>query len=91
MFRVLGLLILAFALTGCPGNVRPTKPQIVEIPGPTLYVPIDARLTQDCPIEEPKEASPVEAVRVAKARRDALEQCNRDKAAIRAVQGTKVP
>lgn len=84
MPRVLGLLSLAL-LAGC--RCIPTV-EVVEVPGPTRYVAIPEELTRPCPVEAPANASPLEAVRVAKARRDALESCNRDKARIRALGGT---
>lgn len=85
---LLSVLLLA-GWTGC--QRKPSPPVVVEVPGPTKYVPIREELTRPCPIEEPRSTAPLEAARVAKARKNSLEACNRDKAAIRAVQGTKVP
>lgn len=82
---LLGLLILALA--GCKS--APPKVEVVEVPGPTRYVAIPDELTRPCPIEQKANNSPIEAVRVAKARKDALEACNRDKARIRAIEGTQ--
>lgn len=89
MPRLCGLLILAMLLIGC--QTRPTKPQVVEIPGPTVYVEIPAAMVHHCPIEKPRDATPLEAVRVAKARGDSLASCNRKLDAIDAIEGTKVP
>ena len=44
---------------------------------------VDANLLQPCPIAEPKRYTNAETIRVANARKDALVQCNRDKASIR--------
>ena len=81
---LLGLLILALA--GCKS--APPKVEVVEVPGPTRYVTIPDVLTRPCPIEQKANNSPLEAVRVAKARKDALQTCNRQLEAIRAVEGT---
>lgn len=86
MLRLLGLLI-AVSVMGC--KTGPTKPQVVEVPGPTVYVQIPDGMVQHCPIERPRDATPLEAVRVAKARGDSLESCNRKLDAIKAVQGTE--
>lgn len=86
MLRVLGLLILA-TLAGC--QTRPPKVEVVEVPGPTRYVLIPDELTRPCPIEEPASRAPLEAVRVAKARKDALQACNRKLDAIRTIEGTQ--
>lgn len=92
MRSLLWVLILAPVLCGWTAcQRRPSPPQVVEVPGPTKYVPIDPRLTKRCPIEEPKSSAPLEAARVAKERRNALEQCNRQLQGIEAVQGTTVP
>lgn len=84
MLRVLGLLTI-LALAGCKSI---PKVEVVEVPGPTRYIAIPDELTRPCPIEEPANRAPLEAVRVAKSRKDALEACNRDKARIRAIEGT---
>lgn len=83
MPRVLGLLILALA--GCKSIPHV---EVVEVPGPTRYVQVDEQLTRPCPIEAPVNATPMEAVRVAKARKDSLEACNRKLERIRAIEGT---
>jgi len=65
--------------------VQPPLPRTVYVPV-DRYVPLDASLLQPCPIEEPRSRLVSEAVRVANARKLALEACNADKAAIRAAQ-----
>ena len=44
---------------------------------------VDAALLQPCPIAEPKRYTNSETIRIANARKDALVQCNKDKASIR--------
>lgn len=74
--RAFPLLILPL-LAGCPGNDRPTPPpRVVTVAVPTP-VPVDKRLTAACPKVLPRDRSVEEAVRVARARGDALDQCNR--------------
>lgn len=84
------LPLLLILLAGC-GPVRPSKPEVIEVPGPTKFVPIDRSLTIRCPIEEPQSTAPAEAPRVAQARKQALQACNRQLESIEAVQGTRVP
>jgi hypothetical protein len=86
MPRALWVLIaLLPLLSGCPETVKPVPvPQVVRVQVP-VYVPIPAELTQDCPIAEPTSLKVEEAVRVANARKVALENCNADKAALRAL------
>lgn len=92
MSRCRWLLIPALLfLASC--QERTTKPQplpkvvYVEV---DKYVPLDPELTKDCPIAEPKSLSVGAAVEVARARKESLQSCNADKAAIRAAQpGTK--
>lgn len=86
MSRALWVLIaLLPVLSGCPETVKPVPvPQVVRVQVP-VYVPIPADLTQDCPIAEPTSLKVEEAVRIANARKVALQNCNADKAAIRAL------
>jgi len=85
MSRALWLLTGLVLLAGCDSAVKPVAvPQIVRVSVPT-YVPIPADLTQDCPIEEPKSLKVEEVVRVANARKVALQNCNTDKAALRSL------
>lgn len=84
MRRALWVLTGAIPLlSGCPETVKPVPvPQVVRVQVP-VYVPIPSELTQDCPIAEPKSLKVEEAVRVANARKVALQNCNADKAALR--------
>ena len=80
-----GLLTLALALTGCGRTI--VEPRIVYVDR-MVYVEVPPRLTAAHPIAEgPLAHCPV----VAAARRAELEQCNADKAAIRAIEGGAVP
>jgi hypothetical protein len=74
MRLALGLLILA----GC----GPTKPTVVEVPV-TKFVPLDAALLVPCAIATGPLADVIE---VARERRAALETCNAQLDAIRALQ-----
>lgn len=89
MSRAFGLLILAavLPLSGCPGDVKPTAPVTPQVVTQTVtqYVSVPAELTQPCPIEQPKARTVAEAVRVARARKDALVACNRQLDAIRSL------
>lgn len=83
--RIVALGLLSLALAGCGG--RNVKPQIVYVDR-FVYVEVPAELTDPHPIAEgPLAHCPV----VAAARRAELEQCNADKAAIRAIEGGTVP
>lgn len=86
MSRALWVLIAVLpALAGCSETVKPVPvPQVVRVQVP-VYVPIPAELTKDCPIAEATSLMVEEAVRVANARKVSLQNCNADKAAIRAL------
>lgn len=85
MSRAVWLLTASALLAGCAKEVKPVPvPQVVRVQVP-VYVPIPAELTQDCPIAEPTSLKVEEAVRVANARKVALQNCNADKAALRAL------
>lgn len=77
--RTLLLLAVCFvllALFGCtPVKPQPVTPQVVT-QTVTKYVSVPAELTQPCPIEAPRARTVAEAVRVARARKDALIECN---------------
>lgn len=80
------VVLISLALVGCAGNkakqiAQPA--QIIEVPV-KVYVPIDDKLTEPCPIAT---GSLSEMPEVARKRLKSLEQCNADKAAIRAKQG----
>lgn len=76
------LLLLAccilLALFGCAEQVKPITPVTPQVVTTTVtkYVQVPAQLTQPCPIEQPLSRTVAEAVRVARARKDALIQCN---------------
>lgn len=78
--------LVVLALAACA--TRPPKVEVVEVPGPTRYVAVAPALTAECPIEAPTTNTPMEAVRVANARKQSLQECNRRMRAIRALQGT---
>lgn len=81
-----GLLIALVSLAGCASApVQPQFPKTVYVEV-DRFVPLDASLTADCPIEEPASRQVSEAIRVANARKVSLQKCNADKAAIRAAQ-----
>jgi hypothetical protein len=82
-------ILAAAALLALAGCKTIPKVEVVEVPGPTRYVSVDAALTAECPIEEPTSTAPMEAVRVANARKESLQDCNRRMRAIRALQGTQ--
>lgn len=90
MSRVSRLLILTAALAviaGCAqAPPRPDPPpRLIQVPI-TKYVPIDKTLTEHVPIAMPADTSVIEAIRVARERRGAIEQCNRQLDAIDATQ-----
>jgi len=81
-----GVPVLLILLAGCAS--QPTRPVVVEIPGPKVYVAIPETMTRPCPVAMPRNRSPLEAVRVAVERRKGLEDCNRKLKAIDAIDGT---
>lgn len=83
------LALLLFVLAGCATKGSPVG--ALAVPTHTLterrvFVPIDAVLTQPCPVYPSGALS--DAPIVAAQRRAALETCNAKLAAIAAVQGT---
>lgn len=89
MVRLLSGLFVTASLSGCLG----TKPVVVKEPvivDRMVHVAIDPALTVPCPVAEPRNRTGGEALRVARARKAALEDCNARMAAIRSVQGTEV-
>lgn len=79
---------LVLALAGCTS--APPKTVVLTV-NKDVYVPVPKALTAHCPIEEPNNYTVPEVVRVARVRKAALQKCNADKDAIRAIQGTDVP
>jgi hypothetical protein len=83
--------ILAVLLSGCAG--KPVRPDtsVAVTPKPIVITEIRYRdlpdeLLQDCPVAE----GPVHKIgEVAAARKLSLRQCNADKAALRALRGSK--
>lgn len=79
------ILVVLLVLPAC----APTKPTVVTpkvvTQTVTKYVSVPAELTAACPIEQPKLRTVAEAVRVAAARRESLEQCNRQLDQIRSL------
>ncbi|NII73248.1 hypothetical protein FHW84_001817 [Dyella sp. SG562] len=86
MPRAQQLLILAvlLVLPACATKPTVVTPKVVT-QTVTKYVAVPAELTAACPIEQPKLRTVAEAVRVAAARRESLEQCNRQLDQIRSL------
>lgn len=85
MSRSLWILIACVALSACHEAAKPIAvPQVVRVQVP-VYAPIPPELAQDCPIAEPTSLKVEEVVRVANARKVALQNCNADKAALRSL------
>lgn len=84
----LAIACIAAILGGCKSN--PAKVEIHEVPGPTVYVPIDPKLTEH-PILPPVtgKVPPIQAPRIAAERRSLLERCYIQLDQIKAVEGTK--
>jgi hypothetical protein len=90
VIRTVVLLILCFALLaqyGCAQQAKPIIPVTPTVVTQTVtqYVSVPAELTTACPIEQPQSRTVAEAVRVARARKDALIQCNKQLDAIRSL------
>jgi hypothetical protein len=93
IIRTLLLLLLAAALLaqyGCAQQVKPVAPVTPKVVTQTVtqYVSVPADLTTACPIEQPQSRTVSEAVRVARARKDSLVQCNKQLEAIRSLGGS---
>ena len=92
MRRLLPFVIAMAAVVAVPGCSAKRGPVVIERPvyvTRTVYVPIPASLTQAHPIAEPRDDTGREALRVCRARKAELVQCNADMAAIGTVQGTE--
>jgi hypothetical protein len=91
MSRTAGLLIVAL-LAGCAGKeTRPDSAAVGVAPKPIVITEIRYRelppeLLEDCPIAE-GEVHEIGAV--SRARKKSLQDCNADKASLRALSGTK--
>jgi hypothetical protein len=79
------LLILAGCATSAP------KIEVREVPGPTVYVAIDAKMTAHPPLPPLVTTSPIQCPEVADSRRNLLRDAYLQLDAIRAIQGTPVP
>jgi len=85
-FLLLLLFAVLLALFGC-APFKPSQPVTPQVVTQTVtkYVAIPDELTVACPIEQPKARTVAEAVRVARARKDALTLCNKQLDAIRSL------
>lgn len=88
------LLLLTFATiaAGCStarGTTKPTgpAPDIVQVPV-LVYVPVNSALTDLLPIAK---GGLAECPAVARKRKEQLETCNADRAAVAKLQGKPVP
>lgn len=79
-------LPLVLILAAC--GSQPTKPVLVEVPGPTLYVDIPESMTAHPPLPPLVSASPLQCPAIAKERRDLLEDAYLQLDAIKALEGT---
>jgi len=78
--------LIVLLLAGCASNPPlPEPPKIVRVPV-TKFVPLDEALTADCSEVAKKSNTYGEAVRLANARKLALEACTKRMRDIRALQ-----
>ena len=83
---VLSVLVLGPLLCGAScGGQKVEAPDVVEVPVDRV-VPVPENLTRDCYDEEPREQTPLEAVRLAKVRRESLAECTARMRQIRALK-----
>ena len=78
-----GLLLLLLALSGCSTTPIQPTPVIVEVPGPTRYIPIPAELTKPCTLSLTPPTTNGDLYRQWQQLQAELAVCNNDKAAIR--------
>lgn len=78
--RLLIAAMLALGLSACGQTVKPPKVVYVEVSVPAK---IPEELLKDCPIAEPENPSVKELLNVTGARKLSLQQCNKDKEALR--------
>ena len=88
--RLLTALTLLVLVACAPTRPAVVTPQVVT-QTVTKYVTVPAKYTEPCPIEQPKLRTIAEAVRVAKARKNALQQCNRQLEQIRGLANQETP
>jgi len=80
------LIVAALVLAGCNHNPPlPEPPKIVRVPV-TKFVPLNEALTADCASVPKQSNSYGEAIRLANARKLALEECTKRMRDIRALQ-----
>jgi hypothetical protein len=77
-------LLLCAGCMQAKQSVMPVTPKVVT-QTVTQYVSVPAELTTACPIEQPQSRTVSEAVRVARARKDALIVCNQQLEKIRLI------
>lgn len=83
---ILGTFVLALG-TGCATAPRkPTAPAVVQR---VVYVPIPTQLTDPLPVYERQAETFGEAWQQAERNTRTLERCNADRAAVKAIQGSK--
>ena len=90
--RCVSVLLIAL-LAGCAFQPQkptplPPAPKIIRVPV-TRYMHIPDALTAPCAAEAPRDKTIAELLRIARSRAKAIEDCNADKAQIRAIQGTE--
>lgn len=73
--------LVVLLLVGCATAPTPVVCHC-EVPKPRPKIDVD-KLLEPCPIPMPKNGTLSEKIRVANARLEALEQCNKDKAVLR--------
>lgn len=85
MFNRILLTLLVVALSGCNTVAKVKVPEKVYVTVEKLpeLTAAQKELLKDCPIEDPTKITVEESVRVNKARRTALVNCNLDKKGIR--------
>lgn len=88
---LLAICLVLLAMCGCAEQVKPIIPVTPQVVTTTVtkYVQVPAELTQPCTIEQPQSRTVAEAVRVARARKDALITCNKQLDAIRSLGPVK--
>lgn len=78
------LILLVLALAGCKTCPIPKAPELVRVAVPTM-VPVPAELTEPCTVISKRDNTVGEAVRLANARKAALDECSARMAQIRAL------
>lgn len=82
-------LVLALCIAACaPAPTRPSKPLACQTIERVVYVPLPSNLTDPLPVYERKQETFGEAWQQADTNTPTLRQCNADRAAAAAIQGT---